>query len=1022
MGVRTHNGNGYEQNDNVDCSENDFNNVHNNAQDNIQNNIDFNLTNQNMDTVVDEIISQSDVKIKPIKKKEKYKYLGMDQLSKLLTVNSKNGMSIAQINVRSIIPKIEEIRYILAKTELDILCINETWLDSSVHDFEIMVNDYNVIRKDRNRNGGGVCLYIKEQLEHKHRPDLELETVECQWVEIPNKHSRPLLLCNVYRPPDANADYYNDIVNMINVALLEDKYTIITGDLNFNYKIDESLCNNPVKYIEDVFMLTQLVDQYTRVTTDNKSLIDVILSSDKELHLKTGVHCLTLSDHYLCYTVLDFDCIKGKHKTVSYRDYKNFNKQKFILDMNSCKAMNVESINDLDDAWVRWRDSFNNICKDHAPVKKCRVKNRYKPWVTTDHVKLMYQRDHLHKQAVLTGDANIWSQYRKLRNKITKTIKQAKSNFYHTLLIDNKSNPKRFWKELSKIMPSKINTKSIPSNMTADDFNTYFANVGNNTVKDIQRSTDEEPLWKGPKSIYEFHLSNVSVDDVLKSLLAMPDTSSNDILGMDAKLLKMAANIIAPQLTYMFNLSIKLSKVIDEWKIARVTPIYKGKGDVLDPGNFRPISVVCHIGKLLERQVYRQLIIYCKEHNFISSDQSAYLENHSTQTSLHRVVDDWLEAMNEGQLVGACFLDISKCFDTIDHKFLLKKLDYYGIRNAELNWFQSYLTNRGQKVKCNGITSDSAGLEIGVPQGSVLGPFLFLIYANDLGNFIGSGTCNCFADDTVIYVVGETVEQVTKLLQKMVHGVRGWYEGNMLKINASKSEILLIGTKQKLRGVDANTFVIDFNGTVMNKADIVKYLGIMVDQHLDWSNEVSHLCRTVGLKLHHLRRLSSFMSTELLSKIYCTYIQPVLEYACTVWGYSSERNIHRICRLQKLAARIVSKNYDFVNVRGDDLIQELKWPSFIARRDLMLMSLIYKSVHGKAPSYLINHLNFVYEISSKTTRGSSDLNLLAPKPNIEQFKESFQYMGPWLWNQLPINIRSAESLPSFKKMYKDHYF
>jgi hypothetical protein len=655
-------------------------------------------------------------------------------------------------------------------------------------------------------------------------------------------------------------------------------------------------------------------------------------------------------------------------------------------------------------------------------VKTSRVKNRYKPWVTPDHVKLMYQRDLLHKKAVRTCDKDIWSQYRKLRNQITKTIKDAKLNFYDTLLSENKSNPKRFWKELSKIMPTKVNTKSIPNNMSADDFNIYFGNIGKETVKDIDRTKDDEPPWKGAKSIYEFKMNNVSTSAVLKTLLAIPEHSNSDILGMDAKLLKLSSNLIAPQLTYLFNLSITQSKVVDEWKIARVTPVYKGKGDVLDPGNFRPISVVCHIGKLLERQVHKQLIYYLQDHNFISPDQSAYLENHSTNTSLHRVVDDWLEAMNDGQIVGACFLDISKCFDTIDHKLLMKKLDYYGIRNSELDWFQSYLMNRAQKVRCNGLTSEPVGLDIGVPQGSVLGPFLFLIYANDLGNFISGGTCNCFADDTVIYVAGETVEQVTNQLQNIINGVNGWYEGNRLKVNPSKSEIILIGTKKKLQNVNASTFIIDLNGTPMKNSEIVKYLGIMVDQHLSWSNEVSHLCKSVGYKLHHLRRLSSFMSTELLSKIYCTYIQPVLEYACTVWGYSSEVHIGRICRLQRLAARIVSKSYDFVNVRGDDLIQELKWPDFKARRDFMLTTLIYKSIHGKAPAYLINNLNFTHDISAKTTRGSYHMHLVPPLPSIEKFKESFQYMGPSLWNKLPSNIKSAECLSSFKKLYKEHYF
>ena len=244
------------------------------------------------------------------------------------------------------------------------------------------------------------------------------------------------------------------------------------------------------------------------------------------------------------------------------------------------------------------------------------------------------------------------------------------------------------------------------------------------------------------------------------------------------------------------------------------------------PGNHRPISVIGHIAKMIESLIGVQMIDYLEEYNFISIDQYAYLKRHSTITSLHRVIDDWLESMNDEMLIGAVFYDISKCFDSINHSLLLRKMFKYGFRGIEQTLFKIYLNSRKQKVNLNGQQSSFLLINDGVPQGSVLGPLLFLLFINDISNYTTDDcSLNIFADDSISYVAAHSISELQMKLQKCVDSISQWYFKNRLTVNASKCKMMILGTSARLKIASINDFNVMYEGNPLDLVEKTKYLG-----------------------------------------------------------------------------------------------------------------------------------------------------------------------------------------------------
>jgi hypothetical protein len=452
-------------------------------------------------------------------------------------------------------------------------------------------------------------------------------------------------------------------------------------------------------------------------------------------------------------------------------------------------------------------------------------------------------------------------------------------------------------------------------------FNEYFTSIGQNIISQI-RSKPEDLPWKQPPCNVMFQFEMISVKSVHDLLTKLGSDSANDVIGFDSKLLFLSRDIISPILCNFFNASLTTSRVPSDWKLARVTPVYKQKGENNDMSNYRPISVIGHIAKLLESGVHNQLLKYLQDNEFISYDQSAYLKYHNTQTSLHRTVDDWIDNICSKTLTGICSFDIKKCFDSIDHELLLTKMQFYGVKGTELNWFKAYLSNRSQVVKCNTQLSDVRNVPVGVPQGSILGPLLFVLFVNDISQHVGLATANLYADDTLIYCNGNTQKEVNEKLQSCVDKVSQWYLKNNIMINADKSCAMIVKSK---RNFSNPVLDITIDNCQIEQVKTMTYLGMEIDEALSWDSHVTKLCRKLGFKVSKLARLSKSLPKEILIKIYNSMIQPCIDYVLSVWGDTNQYNLDKVQGLQNHAARVIEGKFDYVNTRGIELVVKLGW-------------------------------------------------------------------------------------------------
>ena len=683
------------------------------------------------------------------------------------------------MNIRGInSAKLRAVRTTLCE-QFDIITLSETFLNPN-NNYDLKLPGFHdIIRRDRPTMGGGVSIYVKECIAFKRIFECESENLEQIWLQLYTNEVK-MLLCNVYRPPNYQNfwELIDNNLENIKTRYANIKYHLIMGDLNADF------ADRNGKFLNDFCAsnnLQILISEPTRITERTQTCLDQILTDMPNFVKTTSVlPPVSNNDHSTVAVVLDFNIPLDKAYSRLVWQYEDGDYEGFRTALSQADWEICFENNDVDTACERWTATFLNLAREYIPNKTILIRPRDSPWYTCALRKLKRKVDSLYKKFKKRKSDQLWERYKAMRNYYQSELDSAEKMYKQSLSdsLCESRNTKQWWKTVNTML-GRGGNDSYPPLKQPDGENYISDNAGkaklfNDFFLSSNKIDTDNINLPNVNTVGNLELSTIvaSEQDVIDQLHALDVNKSTGHDGLSPKLLKAASTAIAPSLTKLINLSLSKCKVPNIWKKANVIPIYK-KGDKDIVNNYRPISILPVLSKVLERIVFKSVYNYLHEHNLLSTHQSGFRPGDSTVNQLAYMYHQFCEALDKKKDVRIVFCDISKAFDKVWHQGIIFKLKKLGINGDLLKWFQDYLDNRFQSVVIKGQVSWWSLIEAGVPQGSVLGPLLFLIYINDLAESVNC-SIKMFADDTCLYITVEDPAEGAELLNHNLSRVHDW--------------------------------------------------------------------------------------------------------------------------------------------------------------------------------------------------------------------------------------------------------
>jgi len=781
---------------------------------------------------------------------------------------------------------------------------------------------------------------------------------------------------------------------------------------------DSELKNKFVDLIQNN-NLHQIIDDPTHITSTSSTLIDLIITDAPGYIINSGTKA-PLGDKHHCRIFCTVN-IPIENERAYKRKIWNYERGNFeMLTQNLAQAPwgAMEIYDDVDDATDYFEKLFLTTAHDYIPSKLVTIRPRDKPWFTNDVRRAFRKRDRAHKTWKTNKTPANYEHYNTLRHEANLTKHAAKENYNSKLsdrLIDPNTSSKQYWHITKQLYGSKVQ-RGIPpliKNGKVHTSSTAKCNIFNKTFTDKARLPDTKPNLPPLilKTNQQLELIQTNEEEVLKCIKNLDIKKASGPDGISNRLLKNTVTAITKPLSKLFNLSLSSGKFPSQWKKANVSPIYK-KNDRQNDNNYRPISLLSCIGKLLERIVFMRVYEFCMNHNLLTWRNSGYKHLDSTINQLTFLSHQIYHALSQGLDICFVSLDASSAFDRVWHKGLLFKLERIGITGRLLLWFTSYLTERMQRVVIGGSTSEWIYIKAGVPQGSILGPLLFLIYVDDIIDNIDSEIL-LFADDTSLLKVITDNDQSITDINRDLETLRQWSENWLVNFNPTKTKYMIF-SKKLIRTQYNNLHIGD---TQLEEVVKHKQLGITFSNSMTWEHHIQDICTRAGSRVDLIRRLPTSITPLTKLHIYTTFVRPLLEYGSVLFDSCTNALSEKLEGTQRQAALSITRAYQHTS--SPHLLTELGLETLNERRKNSKIILIYKIRHNLTPDYMKTLIPG--EVGNDTniqTRNAGSIKNL-PKTGKKQpiqnyLLKSFIPSAIKLWNNIPPNIRQCNELDTFK--------
>ena len=959
----------------------------------------------------------------------------MDNFTRNANLNT-HSLNILHHNSRSLMKEGKlneyELFFKAINNPFKILIFTESWLTdckinmcklqdySAVH--LIRPTDQHIDFKER---GGGISIFVHDTIKYKHREDLDiiLPFMECCFIEI-NFNNKKYMIAGIYRIPNTDPKLFLDKLNETIEPMKMNAEVILLGDFNINLLNDDHCKNSFELCLQSNYLIPTILSP-TRVATKTlqngqqvttRTLIDNILIKPNITH-SSGLIESYISDHYPIYISLPEIKIGNEtKKVIEYRLINENTKRKFKQALIRSN-IEVNQYNNAKECFSNFNDTFNDLYNKYFPIikKTVTLKDVAKPWINDILLNQMKIRDNLYKLATRNRiDIKI---YKDFRNTLTTSIRKAKAKYYEDEFEKNSLSIKKTWATINSVIrknksPSTIelideNGTKFQDSDVPSKFVDYFTNIATNLTNQLPNSPTNPLQFLRNRSINSFAFlptDAIEIESVIKDL-------KNNGVGLKKisnQVLQDNNATLSPILSGIINKCVEQGYFPHELKTGCITPIHKS-GAKSSIKNYRPVCSLSSLSKIIEKVIHNRMMDYIDKYDILSSKQFGFRKKMGTETALANYIDYIISGLRDGNYTVSIFMDLSKAFDVLNHDILKSKLEHYGFRDNFLNLLMNFVENRQYFVSANGYTSSTKTVNIGVPQGSTLGPLLFLLYINDMINCSAILQFSLFADDSTASHSDSDLNNTLDTIKTEFTKVLDWLLANKLIINLQKTHIMLFTNRQRPESISLN--IDDNNITEISET---KFLGVIVDNQLNWKAHIKHISNKVSKSVAILRLLRDIFPKSILKTLYLTLTYPYFNYCNLIWGTADPTNLNPLVILQKKCIRIINR------VGYLDHTEPLFKSSELLKLDqihiLSCAKFIFNCYSNITYSNFRARLIQSSQIHHYNTRNKSDLR--PPFERLDSGLKSFFIKGIDIWNKLADDIKSANNIIYFKSKIK----